>query len=122
MKPANPAAKPGIDLFETDRAGNIVIRSVLDWATVPVTGHAVILKLDYAETEEDIKKGGKALQVALTPIQARELGKLLVEQADNAAPLRGTKKVGARRTAMWCRLRGLNPRPSVYKTLLGLLS
>jgi hypothetical protein len=67
--------------FETDAAGNIVTRPVLGWTTAPAAGMAVIVKLDYAETPQELQTGGRSLQVILTPQQALELAEILTTQA-----------------------------------------
>ena len=76
--------------LESDEHGNIVTRPVLGWTTIPVAGMSVILRLNYAETPEDIDKGGLHIQVLLTPHQALELAEILTIQGqrilDSPAP------------------------------------
>jgi hypothetical protein len=67
--------------LEMDNNGNIVTRPVLGWTTVPAMGTAVILAIQYAETPQELKTGGRRLQLVLTPQQAQELAATLTTQA-----------------------------------------
>jgi hypothetical protein len=70
--------------FETDSKGQLVNRPLLGWTTANVTGAAVLLRLNYAETAAEMKNGGKKLQVTMRPEQARQLAAMLLEQAEKA--------------------------------------
>jgi hypothetical protein len=70
--------------FETDSKGQLVNRPLLGWTTANVTGAAVLLRLNYAETAAEMKSGGKKLQVSMKPEQARQLAAMLLEQAEKA--------------------------------------
>jgi len=67
--------------LETDANGMIVTRPVLGWTTAPVAGSAVILQIQYAETPQELKTGGRSLQFVLTPPQSLELAETLTKQA-----------------------------------------
>lgn len=69
--------------LEIDEQGNIVTRPVLGWITVPVAGMSVLLRLNYAETPEELGMGGRHLQVILTPQQALELAEILTIQGQH---------------------------------------
>jgi hypothetical protein len=70
--------------FETDSKGQLVNRPLLGWTTANVTGAAVLLRLNYAETAAEMENGGKRLQVSMKPEQARQLAAMLLEQATKA--------------------------------------
>lgn len=76
--------------LDFDSSGNIVTCPVLGWTTAPVAGMAVLLRLEFARNEEQLRTGGEALQAILTPQQALELAETLTTQArrilDTPAP------------------------------------
>ena len=67
--------------LELDSKGNVVLKPVTGWAIAPVAEIAVLLKIDYSETPEDIGKGGKSIQFVLTPPKCLELAEVLTRQA-----------------------------------------
>jgi hypothetical protein len=81
---------PSLSDIEIGSDGLVRTRPVLGWMTVPVAGMSVILRLNYAETPEELRTGGRHLQVIMTPQQCLELAEVLTRQArqilDTPAP------------------------------------
>jgi hypothetical protein len=75
------SAMPDLSCLEINHDGTVVTRPVLGWTTVTVAETAVLLSLQYAEKPEDIRTGGKSLQVVMTPQNALELAESLTKQA-----------------------------------------
>jgi hypothetical protein len=70
--------------FDLDADGNIKTCPVLGWTTVQAMGMAVLARIEYAETPEQLKTGAtQALQIVLTPQQALEIAETLTRQAMN---------------------------------------
>lgn len=67
--------------LEMDAEGNIVTRPILGWTTAPVAGMAILLVLNYAESPDELKTGGRFLQTIWTPQQALELAAVLTKRA-----------------------------------------
>jgi hypothetical protein len=80
----DPTGKTIPNPFETDSKGQLVNRPLLGWTTANVTGAAVLLRLNYAETAAEMENGGKRFQVSMKPDQARQLAAMLLEQAEKA--------------------------------------
>ena len=69
-----------LSALEVNSDGNIVTRPIMGWTTVPAET-AVILRLNYAENPDELRTGGRHLQVILTPQQCLELAQILTKQA-----------------------------------------
>lgn len=92
----NPA-----DVFDSDETGNIVTRPLTGFSTMPVMDMLVLARVEYATSEnhlQGIMSGSQkpeAVQLAITPAQARELAARLTFLADHitgqATPDEGTK-------------------------------
>jgi hypothetical protein len=80
--------KDVLALIETDHQGNVVTRPVLGWVAAPLAETSVLLRMRYAETPQDIDKGGLQLQFVLTPPQDQELAAELTRQAERILRLR----------------------------------
>jgi hypothetical protein len=74
--------------LETDAAGMVITRPVLGWTTAAVAGSSVILQMQYAETPEELKTGGRSIQFVLTPPQSLELAETLTKQAKRILDLK----------------------------------
>jgi hypothetical protein len=61
--------------------GLITTRPVLGWVTAPAMEMSVILRLNYAETPQELQTGGRHLQVILAPPQCLALADVLTRQA-----------------------------------------
>jgi hypothetical protein len=60
--------------LDKDESGNIVCKPLLGWITVPAAGTAVLLALQYADTQEQAEtRRGKQLRLILTPEQCLDL-------------------------------------------------
>jgi hypothetical protein len=68
--------------LETDANGMVITRPVLGWTTVTVAESSVILQMQYAETPQELKTGGRSIQFVLTPPQCLELAETLTKQAN----------------------------------------
>nr|WP_314471104.1 hypothetical protein [uncultured Sphingomonas sp.] len=84
----------GLDHWDKRDDGNLLIGPAIGWDTAiaPMTG---LLQLRYAHSEEQFERGGAAIQVVLTAVQARQLSEDLRRMADqlDADNLpRGTKQ------------------------------
>lgn len=71
-------ALDGWDLREN---GDIAVSPTLGWQTavMPLNG---LLRLNYAENEQQYESGGVALQLVLTPVQLRQLSADLLHMAE----------------------------------------
>ena len=68
----------GADEFETDSTGHIVSSPLIDWTVASVDSLAVLCKLEYGTSKEDVDSGvRKVLQILLTTDQAQELASAL---------------------------------------------
>jgi hypothetical protein len=68
--------------LETNEQGLIIPRPVLGWTVAGAAGIAVILRIRFAETEEEEKTGRLLPQVTMTPQQALYLAETLTKQAN----------------------------------------
>jgi hypothetical protein len=66
----------------------VITRPVLGWTTAAVAGSSVILQMQYAETPEELKTGGRSIQFVLTPPQSLELAETLTKQAKRILDLK----------------------------------
>lgn len=76
------------DVFDTDTSGNIITRPLTGYTSAPVAGMFVLARLEYADSEDHLRavmsgtdKPG-AVQLAITPGQAKELAGRLMLLAD----------------------------------------
>lgn len=71
----------GVDHWELRPDGSLMLGPVLGWdiAKIPMTA---LLRLRYAQSEDQLRNGGTAVQVALTARQARLLAQDLSKIAD----------------------------------------
>lgn len=68
--------------FETDSEGNVILKPIVGWAVTDAAGIAVLLQLQFVESEEELESGKKqAFQFVLTPPKALELAELLTRRA-----------------------------------------
>jgi len=67
--------------LEKDADGKIITRPIMGFSTAPIADMSIFLKVRYAETPEQLKAEGKAIQFALTPDQALELASMMMTQA-----------------------------------------
>jgi len=68
--------------FDLGPDGNIITCPLTGWVVAPVMNSAILARLQYAETEDQLKTGEyKALQLIVTPQQALELAEILTKQA-----------------------------------------
>ena len=51
-------------------------------AIAPVANSAILARLEYAETPDQLRTGGKNLQLVMTPPQALEIAEILTKQAN----------------------------------------
>jgi len=77
------------DVFDTDDAGNIIAKPMVGYLTMPAADMFILARLEYANSEahlmaimSDQEKAG-AVQLSVTPDQARELAARLVFLADH---------------------------------------
>jgi hypothetical protein len=67
---------------KTDDRGNVITYPVTGWAMGPVAEVAVLLQIQYVESEQDLEAGRhKRFQFLLTPPKCLELAELLTKQA-----------------------------------------
>lgn len=78
-----------VDVFDTDKSGNVIALPLVGYSTMPAAGMFVLTRIEYAESEPHLmavmsgqEKPG-ALQLAITPDQAREFAARLVFLADH---------------------------------------
>ncbi|WP_456389598.1 hypothetical protein [Profundibacter sp.] len=77
------------DVFDTDETGNAIVKSMVGYSTMPVAGMFVLTRLEYADSDAHLMgvMSGEtkpwALQLAITPAQAHELGARLIVLADH---------------------------------------
>jgi hypothetical protein len=77
------------DVFDCDEAGNIVTRPLTNYSTMPVADMFVLARLEYATSEDHLQgimsgnQKADAVQMAITPAQARELAARLTFLADH---------------------------------------
>lgn len=77
------------DTFDTDENGNIITRPLTGHTTAPVAGMFVLARLEYAESEEQLRAimtanlKPSAVQFAISPVQAKELAARLTLLADH---------------------------------------
>jgi hypothetical protein len=70
--------------LDKDADGQIIIRPLLRWITLPVAGTSVLLAVQYAETLEEAEtRRGKQLQLILTPEQCLLVSERLTTLAKN---------------------------------------
>lgn len=68
--------------LQTDAKGNIIVRPVLGWTTHRVAGIAVLLTVEYVETEEGLRTGySQSVQLGLTAAMCQELADTLSKAA-----------------------------------------
>ena len=67
--------------WDTRPNGDIAVAPTLGWQTaiMPLNG---LLRVRYAETEQQFESGGVALQLVLTPVQLRQLSADLLNMAE----------------------------------------
>lgn len=67
--------------WDTRPNGDIAVVQTLGWQTaiMPLNG---LIRLNYAETEQQFESGGVALQLVLTPVQLRQLSADLLKMAE----------------------------------------
>lgn len=77
------------DAFDTDASGNIITKPLTGYTSAPVAGMFVLARLEYADSEDHLRavmsgtaKPG-AVQLAITPGQAKELAARLTLLADD---------------------------------------
>lgn len=68
--------------LQTDKDGNIIVRPVVGWTTHQVAGIAVLLTVEYVETEEGLQTGySQSVQLGLTAAMCQELSDALSKAA-----------------------------------------
>jgi len=68
--------------FETDDAGNLVLKPVTGWTSAEVAGIGVLLAIQFADTPAQLEKDEcSRLQLYLTPQQCLELSERLTKLA-----------------------------------------
>jgi hypothetical protein len=70
----------GHDL-EFDAEGSLVLRPIMGCTTAPLAETSVFLRIQYAETAEELNTGGRSIQFVLTAQAALELAEMLTKQA-----------------------------------------
>jgi hypothetical protein len=80
--------------WETDKSGNIVLFPVLGFDTAIAAQSAALLKIQFARSEEQMRAGGEAIQLVLSPLIAREIALSLLQMAERleCPPPAGTTK------------------------------
>lgn len=69
--------------FETDQQGNVITKPVTGYTTAPVAGIAVLLAVQYVESQAELETGhSKQIQFVLTPQQSLEIADSLRRQAE----------------------------------------
>lgn len=88
------------DVFDTDDAGNIITKPMVGYSTMPVAGMFILARVEYADSEahllavmSDQEKAG-AVQLAITPDQAREFAARLMFLADHIMAQRTPDSAG----------------------------
>jgi hypothetical protein len=75
--------------WETDDQGNVVYAPLVNFHAAPMAGILCAVRIEFARTPAQLAEGLEHLQLALTPVQARQLaGDLLqiAEKIDNRLP------------------------------------
>ena len=68
--------------LQTDSNGNIIVRPLVGYTTRPIASSAVLLTVEYLETEEGLRTGySQSVQLGLTPQQCLELAEALSKAA-----------------------------------------
>lgn len=68
--------------LQTDEDGNVIVRPVVGWSTHKVASIAVLLAIEYLETEEGLSTGySQTVQLGLTPAMCEELAAALSKAA-----------------------------------------
>jgi hypothetical protein len=68
--------------FQTDGKGNIIIRPVVGWTTHKLAEVAILLSVQYVETEEGLHTGySQTIQLGLTPALCLDLAESLTKAA-----------------------------------------
>lgn len=76
-----PALAEAREAMEVDEQGNLIVRPLLGWASIPMLNMFVFLRLRYEETPAEFGTEGRSLQMVLTPQQALDLARELELQA-----------------------------------------
>lgn len=68
--------------FDTDSAGNVILKPVTGYTTAPVAGVAVLLQVQFVNSDSELQAGAsQRLQFVMTPQIAQEIGDSLRRQA-----------------------------------------
>lgn len=76
------------EAFDLDASGNIITKPLIGFTTSPVAEMAVLVRMEYANTEEHMRaimsgsEKADAVQLILTPGQAKEVAQRLNYLAD----------------------------------------
>lgn len=77
------------DVFDTDDAGNIITKPMVGYQTMPVASMFILARVEYANSDAHLmavmsdQEKPVAVQLAITPDQAREFAARLVFLADH---------------------------------------
>jgi hypothetical protein len=79
--------------FDLDAIGQVILRPMTGYTVAPVAESAILARIEYVETQEQLKTGGKAIQLVMTPPQALALAEVLTRQANRilGLPIPNTK-------------------------------
>lgn len=78
--------------WDTRPNGDIAVHPTLGWQTAIASLNG-LLRIQYAENEQQFESGGVALQLAMTPVQLRMLSQDLLRMAEKIdAQHLGTKQ------------------------------
>jgi hypothetical protein len=70
--------------WDTDDAGFIIFKPVVGWGTAVLAQAGCGLRVQFVHQPEDIGRRSEAIQLAMTPKQARELAQDLLDMAQKA--------------------------------------
>lgn len=76
-------AKEAAKKFELGPDGNIITCPLLGYTIAPVAETAILARIEYAENLDQVRAGGMAVQLVMTPPQALEIAAILTKQANH---------------------------------------
>lgn len=66
----------------TDERVHVITKPVIGWIAAPMAGIAVLLQIQYIDSEAELGTKGKAIQFSLMPQACLDLAELLTTQAN----------------------------------------
>jgi hypothetical protein len=69
--------------WETDAQGNVVYAPLVGFHAAPMGGILCAVRIEFARTPAQIVGGPEHLQLAMTPVQARQFASDLIQIAEN---------------------------------------